>query len=197
MGVTTVRNLITAYSLKSIAVCHKSAIKKNLDLHWKKSAYQAAIAHAVARKIKNIDPDRALIAGLLQGVGALPVLMKLEESNFDDPTEQEIELALASYTAKVGSLLAQKWELDDELKTVIKNYANLAYDGGDEIDLVDVVNIAKLLSQIGSHDIKWPRLEDSPCLRKFSAEGLTLKASLSLLKEAQEDINEVRAIFAR
>ena len=197
MGVSAVRNLVTAYSLRSIAVFKKIAIKKQLDRHWKKSAYQAAIAHAVAKLIKSVDPERALLAGLLQAVGALPVLMKLDESRLDSPSDQQIEAALDIYSGKVGVLLAQKWELDDELVAVIKNGGNLAYDGGAEIDLVDVVNIARLLSQIGSGKINWPRLEDSPCLQKFSDDGLTLPASMRLLKEAQEDINELKSILAR
>ncbi len=195
MGTSSVRNLINVYAFRSIIVTEKATTKKYLNAHWQRSAYQAAIAHAIAKMTKNIDSDKALLAGLLQGVGALPILMKLDESNRINPTEQEIEIALDAYSTKVGIVLAKKWQLSEELQLVIKNSNNLFYDGGEGIDLVDVVNIAGLLSQIGSHKIQWPRLEDSPCLRKFCDGGLTLAISMELLKEAQADISEIKKIL--
>ena len=192
MGVSSVRNLVTVYALRSMANSQNHFMKKHLNIHWKKSAYQAAIAHALAKKFQGIDTERALLAGLLQSVGGLPVLMKIEESMQEVPTDEEVDTALDAYSGKVGNLLAQKWGLDEELQLVIKNRGNLAYSSGDEIDLVDVVNIARLLSQIGSHNIHWPKIEETPCLQKYNSEGLTLKDSLLLLKEARDDINRVK-----
>ena len=62
--------------------------------------------------------------------------------------------------------------------------------------LVDVVNIAQLLSQIGEPRTKWPRLEEAPCLMKFGEDGLTMETSLSLLKQAQADINEIKQVLS-
>lgn len=196
MGVSSVRNLVTVYSLRSLAVSQSHTMKKHMNRHWQKSAYQAAIANAIAKKYKNVDPERALLAGLMQNVGALPVLMKLDESMLDSPSEQEVEVALEAYTGKVGNLLAKKWGLDEELQLVIKNCGNLAYQGHEDIDLVDVVNIARLLSQIGTAHVKWPKIEEAPCLQKFSEEGLNLKDSLLLLKEAKDEINKIQKFLA-
>lgn len=196
MGVSSVRNLIDVYALKSISFSDKSLAKKFLNGHWQRSTYQAAIAHVIAKMTKNIDADKALLAGLLQGVGVLPVLMKLDENELNDLSAQTIQASLDVYAAKVGIVLAKKWGLDEDLKNVIKNLDNFSYDSGDGIDLVDVVNIARLLSQIGSQKINWPHMEDAPCLRKFNEEGLTLASSIILLKEAQSDINEIKAILA-
>ncbi|MCP4076673.1 MAG: HDOD domain-containing protein [Gammaproteobacteria bacterium] len=195
MGISTVRNLVNAHALKSITLTDKATTKKYLNAHWQRSAYLAAIANAIAKMVDNIDPDLALLAGLLSGVGALPVLMKLDENDLINLTEQDIQEALNTYTAKVGIVLARKWQLNQDLQLVIKNSGNLAYDSEDQIDLVDVVNIAKLLSQIGTHKIQWPRLEDSPCLRKFSEDGLTMETSIELLKEARADIGEIKKIL--
>ena len=196
MGVSSVRNLVTVYALRSMANSQNHFMKKHLAIHWQKSAYQAAIAHALAKNYQNIDTERALLAGLLQSVGGLPVLMKIKESMQEVPTDEEVDNALEAYSGKVGNLLAQKWDLDEELQLVIKNRGNLAYDSGDKIDLVDVANLARLLSQIGSHNIHWPNIEDAPCLQKYSSEGLTLKDSLLLLKEAREDINRVKKFLS-
>ena len=195
MGISSVRNLINAHALRSITLTDKTTTKKYLNAHWQRSAYLAAIASAISKKFRNIGSDQALLAGLLSGVGALPILMKLDENDLVNITDQDIQLALNTYTAKVGIVLAKKWQLNDDLQLVIKNSGNLSYDSGEGIDLVDVVNIARLLSQIGSRKIQWPRLEDSPCLRKFCQDGLTMETSMELLREARADIGEIKKIL--
>lgn len=195
MGISSVKNLINVYAFRSITATDNASTQKHLNAYWQKSAYQAAIAHAIAKMVKGVDADMALLAGLLQSVGALPILMKLDGTTMSSLNDEDVEAALTAYTAKVGVVLAQKWHLEEALQNVIKYAENYAYDGGATIDLVDVVNIAKLFSQIGSKNIQWPRIEDAPCLKKFCKDGLTLAYSMELLKEAQNDIKETKKIL--
>lgn len=196
MGITTFNNLIMAYAVKSLVGSNNPATLKYLKLHWQKSAYRAAIASAIAKSVDGVNPEKALLAGLLQDVGVLPILAKLQSDELNALSPDQIQLALDTYAKKVGSVLADKWGLDEDFKAVIKNAGNLGYDGGDKTDLVDVVNIAHLLSQLGNSAIRWPRLEDSPCLQKFGENGLTMETSLLLLKQAHEDINEIKQVLA-
>lgn len=196
MGIPTFSNLIMAYAVKSLVSSNNPLTLKYLKSHWQKSAYRAAIASAIAKLTDRVDPGKALLAGLLQDVGALPILTKLQADDLDSLSAEDIELALETYAGKVGVVLAEKWELDEDFRAVIKNAGNLAYDGGENIDLVDVVNIARLLSRIGEPGVVWPRLEETPCLTKFGDDGLTMKTSLALLKQAQDDINEIKQVLS-
>jgi len=196
MGIPTFSNLITVYAVRSLVDSKDPATLRYLKLHWQRSAYRAAVASAIAKMTDRVDPDKALLAGLLQDVGALPILMKLQTDQLNRLSAHEIDQALETYAGKIGVVLAQKWELDEDFKAVIKNAGNLSYDGGDKTDLVDVVNIAELLSRIGDPGIKWPRLEETPCLIKFGEAGLTMETSLALLKQAQSDINEIKRVLS-
>lgn len=196
MGIPAFNSLLTVYAVRSLVHSKNPTTLKFLKAHWQRSAYRAAIASAIARQTDRVDSDKAMLAGLLQDVGALPILMQLQGDQLDSLTDDDIELALHTYAGKVGNVLARQWELDEDFVAVIKNAGNLAYDGGAVTDLVDIVNIAQLLSRIGDRNIEWPRLEDTPCLMKFGETGLTLETSLSLLKQAREDINEIRQMLA-
>ncbi|MCP4391834.1 MAG: HDOD domain-containing protein [Gammaproteobacteria bacterium] len=196
MGIPTFSSLIMAYAVKSLVTSKNPVTLRYMKSHWQKSAYRAAIASAIAKMTDRVDPGKALLAGLLQDVGALPILTKLQTDQLDNLTAEEIELALATYAGKVGVVLAEKWELDEDFRAVIKNARNLTYDGGDKTDLVDVVNIARLLSHIGEPGMTWPRLEETPCLMKFGEAGLTMETSLALLKQAQDDINEIKRVLS-
>ncbi len=196
MGIPTFSSLIMAYAVKSLVTSKNPVTLRYMKSHWQKSAYRAAIASAIAKMTDRVDPGKALLAGLLQDVGALPILTKLQTDQLDNLTAEEVELALATYAGKVGVVLAEKWELDEDFRAVIKNARNLTYDGGDKTDLVDVVNIARLLSHIGEPGMTWPRLEETPCLMKFGEAGLTMETSLALLKQAQDDINEIKRVLS-
>lgn len=196
LGITNFSNLITVYGARSLVHSKNPTTLKFLKAHWKKSAYRAAIASALAKSTEQVSSDKALLAGLLQDVGALPILMKLQTDELHSISLDEMDEALKTYSRKVGIVLARAWDLDADLSAVITNAGNLAYDGGAKIDLVDVVNIAQLLSQIGEPNIKWPRMEDAPCLMKFGESGLTMDISLSLLQQARDDINEVRLVLS-
>src|SRR5688572_14959607 len=44
---------------------------------WRTSAHVAAVSHAIARRFTSLNPDTALLAGLLHGVGKLYLLTRV------------------------------------------------------------------------------------------------------------------------
>ncbi len=195
MGISAFSNVINVYALKSLSGQDQLKNRALIKEYWKMSAYRAAIAAALSRQLKGIDENRALLAGLMQDVGVLPVFMKLDEDQLQDLPLEEAMLALQEYSTKIGVVLARNWQMDEALLEVIQNAGNYAYAGSDKLDMVDIANIARLLSQIGSKKINWPNIDEAPCLRRFSEEGLSYEHSLELLKEAREDIQEIRQVI--
>ncbi len=195
IGFSKFQNLINVYAARSLVDVKHPVTRKYLSAHWKQSAYRAAIANVVARQSGKVDADTAILAGLLQDVGVLPILTKLQIEHLVTMKDNEVDEATNMYSAKVGVVLAQKWALGEELQAVIRNGGNLSYDGGQTIDIVDIVNIAGLLAQIGQPQFKWPNIECAPCLSKFGENGLSAEASILLLKEAREDINEIKRVL--
>ncbi len=195
MGISAFSNIINTYALKSLTDTGALKNKTLIREFWKLSAYRAAISAALSRQLKGIDENRALLSGLIQEVGVLPVLMKLKEDQFEGlPLDQAIS-DLQEYSTKIGTLIARKWNFDDELLTVIENAGNYAYPGSNQVDLVDIANMSRLLSQIGSKNIQWPDIDQAPCLNRFNQLGLNYENILQLLKEAKEDIQAIRQVL--
>ena len=195
IGMSAFSTLLNSYALQMVIDKRQLQARPLLRETWKASGYRAAIAAAIARRIKGIDENRALLAGLLQDIGLLTVLMKVPQDQLQGLTAQASHREMDEYGVKVGAVIASKWLLDDELTDVIRNAANYAYVGRLPIDLVDVANVARLLSQIGSDTVEWPRQDQAPCLSRLVDVGLTIDDALALIKEAKEDIRAVGRVL--
>lgn len=195
IGVKAFTNLVNGYAIHSLVDKRELKTRPMLRKIWQASAYRAAIAGAISRQVESVDENRALLAGLLQDVGLLPVLMKAPAQDLPAEADEPALAELQKYGARVGAVIASQWKLDDELAEVIRNSGNFAYPGGESIDLVDVTNIARLLSQIGNKQMQWPRLDQAPCLRRFGEEGLTYENALALIKQAREDIHAISRVL--
>lgn len=195
IGIKAFTNLVNGYAMHSLVDKRELKTRPMLRKIWQASAYRAAIAGAISRQLRTIDENRALLAGLLQDVGLLPVLMKAPVEELPAEADETALTELQEYGARVGAVIASQWQLDNELTEVIRNSGNYAYPGGESIDLVDVTNIARLLSQIGNKQMHWPRLDQAPCLRRFGHEGLSYEQALALIKEAREDIQAISQVL--
>ena len=90
-----------------------------MQWQWSESSYRAAIASVVAQRFTRISPDKALLAGLLRDMGALPLLMKMEDREQFEYTAEEIQQAMDRYIVPVGAALANHWQLDESFVDVI------------------------------------------------------------------------------
>ena len=195
IGISAFSTLLNSYALQLVFDKQQLKARPLLQDTWKTSGYRAAIAAAIGRQVRGIDENRALLAGLLQDIGSLIVLMKLPAEKLAALPSVSSLPEIEEYSAKVGVLIASKWLLDEELTDVIRYSGNYAHVGRTPIDLVDVANMARLLSQIGYHEVQWPRLDEAPCLARLSDLGLTIDDAMALINEAKEDIRAISRVL--
>src|SRR5215813_7863792 len=77
MGFNMVRSAAIAFAMSQLKkVDALKGLEKPLDALWKRSAAVAAMSHAVARRFSKVNPDTAMLAGLLHGIGQLYILTR-------------------------------------------------------------------------------------------------------------------------
>ncbi len=191
-GMETTRNIVTSFALRGLFKTDSKALKMAMNRRWQQSAKVAAISSVLAKRCPGFDPDHALLAGLLQDIGVLPLLNELAhqpERIFD---EVELEVLLNEYGTKVGVVLLQKWGFDDSYIQVVRSKEDWGRNPGPELDLADIVLIARLFSYIGTQAIeKWPQRDEVPAFRKIPPGDLSADEALKILLAAQQDIAEV------
>lgn len=193
LGQTVVNNIVTGMVMKQLyQKSGNPAVEQHLRELWLHSTKVAAISMILARKLTKLKPDQAMLAGLIHDIGAIPVYM--EAINIPELNDEEL---LQSVVAKIhnliGTTILDDWNFPQELIDVVSNHEDLNYDSGDSVDYVDVVTVANILSHIGTdHPLTKSNWTEACAFKKL---GLTPEESISILEEAQEEVNMIQNIF--
>jgi HD-like signal output (HDOD) protein len=193
LGLNATRDLTASYALKTLFCINSAQIKRRLREIWQRSVYTAALAHVMARHC-GFDPDRALLAGLLQDIGALPILANLKEypALLDD--QVAIDDLLNNYTGKISALVLNHWQFDHELVAVGLERGNWLRDKPGPADLADLVLVARYHSYLGEPSHKTlPQLSTLPAFQKLKLGEIGPQQGLAFLREAQQEIDELRS----
>ncbi|CAA0114575.1 Uncharacterised protein [Zhongshania aliphaticivorans] len=192
LGLNAARDLTASYALKTLFLIHDPTIKQYLREIWRRSVHTAALAHVMARHC-SFDPDRALLAGLLQDIGALPLLANIKSfpQIKDDPTA--VPELIKHYTGKVSGLILHTWHFDEELILVGLNRENWMRDTHAKPDLADLILVARYHTFLAERRHgKLPRLTQLPAFNKLGLKELGPEQGLAFLAEAKQEINELQ-----
>jgi len=199
LGLPATRNLIVSMSMKSLFHAGSPQIRKFMLEVWKQSLQLSAIASVLAAKTGQVDPDKALLGGLIVRIGAIPFLSFAERFGTEPRDAAEIGAALPLIQGPVGQYLLAIWEFADEyieLPVVAEQWSRLS--GTDRLDLADVVQLAAWHSYVGT-----PKMADLPPITELSAyaklkdAALTPEQSLKVLYDAKEQIAEMLRVFGQ
>ena len=79
LGMRTTRNLATNLVMKQIFQSKSAALAEIFQEVWEHSVSVSAISRALASRCRNLDPDQAMLSGLIHQIGKLPILMYAEK----------------------------------------------------------------------------------------------------------------------
>ena len=193
IGLQATRNLVYSHSLSSLFKFRSPVLREMSNELWKESIKTASIASVLAVYSHGVSADKALLAGLVQDIGALPLLAELSE-NYPDISKdkREVRRVLNNYKRKVGYHLLTKWEFDNELLDVVKTRNQWLRKGGEKIDLSDILLLARWHSYVGTSVLgRLPRVLDMPAYQKFPVNKLSPEQSLQVLDDARDQQQKI------
>jgi HD-like signal output (HDOD) protein len=197
LGRRKVRSLVYSCLLKRIIKINSTALRKHMEALWQHSAYVAALSFVLGRATPGIDPEQALLAGLIHDIGSVAVIGGVNRFPLLAEREEVLAYTIASSRIEMGMLTLKQWGLQDELQDVVSNAENWHRMGSAIAENTDVVILAQLHAQIGSpHQGELPRIDTVPAFFKLAHGELTPRHSLSVLDQAEEDVREVHALIS-
>ena len=140
---------------------------------------------------------RAMLAGLLSGIGEFAVLQYAVNypSLFND--ESQLQTWCDTLCGPVGKQLLEKWHFPQELADVAGSAQQWFRNVHEEADLSDLVLLATLHSYIGKRRIPAPPfINDVPAYAKLNLGELTPEKSLIILEQAQSQLDAARQLLA-
>jgi len=196
LGLDTTRNLVTSISIQNLFKSKNKETKLKVHELWKKSIEVSSISYTLAVLTKKANPDEALLAGLTHNIGALPILIFADSLNQNEYSEQDLKHTIKTLQGLIGSLILKEWGFPENLQVIPKNIEKWYGNEQGELDISDVVLLAKYHSYIGSENSQQlPAIYTLPAFQKLGNNELTPDMSLQTLNDAKQQIAEAMSLF--
>ena len=194
LGNKLVRNLVTSQVMKQMFQATNDIIDQRLRAVWEHSVQVAAIARALAGQCPRVLPDQAMLAGLLHDIGTLPILYRAEECDELLDTPELLDQLIARLHTRIGGAILKHWKFPDALVDVAAEHEDLNRSHDGPADLVDIVQVANLQSQLDNNHILGQT--DWTQISSFHRLGLDVDVHEIELTDVAEEIDEVQKLFA-
>jgi len=191
LGLNQTRKLVMGISLKQLFRCQNPQLMEEMQTVWKNSLYVSSLSFVLAQEDGSVNPEDALLAGLVCDIGTIPILHFAEQHPDEYPNLDVLEAAIPFLSPPVGSLVLHTLGFTSELAGIPKYAEDWFYESdGDKLSLVDIVILAKLHSYFGTNRAKEiPYMNSIPAYAKLRNGKLTPDFSLDVLHRAKHRIH--------
>ncbi|WP_455217926.1 HDOD domain-containing protein [Kaarinaea lacus] len=198
LGLNTTKHLVVSFVMRNLfSERIKTELNRRLVMElWNHSVEIAAISAALARVTPGIDPDEALLAGLLHDIGELVILTYAEIYPEISSDEKILRAVVSELKPEIGAFILREWQFPEEFIEVAYGAEEWTRDSGDKPDYCDIVLAAQVHSFFGTPKMKeLPPLDQVPAFSKVAEGNLVPEASMKILEEAKEQIMEIRQLL--
>jgi putative nucleotidyltransferase with HDIG domain len=194
MGSNMIRNLVTSMVMEQMFQATSDVTDKRLRAIWEHSTEVAAISHALASQFTKLQPDQAMLAGLVHDIGALPILTRAEDYPDLLADEATLDRIIERVHSTIGAEILRKWNFPKELIAVAEDHEDLTRDSKNGPDYVDVVIVANLQSLIDSNHSHTKT--DWSAVPAFAKLGLQTDVSVVDMDETNANIEAARSALS-
>ena len=186
LGIRMVKDLVISLAMKQIYQATSDVLDDAFRRTWETSVEVAAICRMLATTVAGINPEQALLAGLIHNIGTLPILVKAEDDDdlFNDA--EALTSIISELQGPVGELILKTWNFGDAMTEVVIHANDFGYDHEGGANLVDLVQIALLQGGHGPQDVDWGKV---PAFAKL---GMDTDVNVVEIEENQEIIENTR-----
>ena len=197
LGFETTRQLVTVFALRELFKSKNSFLQNKMKELWVQSREVAAISYILAKHTKGMNPEFALLAGLLKDIGVIPVLIYLERFPQFMKLENKVDQITSALKKQVGAMLIEHWGLQKDFVEIARNSENWQYDSGTDIPTYsDITIVAQLHAFIGRKHEKLPAFDEISAFKKLGNGGLTPQESQQVLQESKQQLQELETMLS-
>lgn len=191
MGHNMVRSAAIAFAMSQLKkVDALKGLEEPLDSLWRASAAVAAMSHAVAKRYSKINPDTAMLAGLLHGIGKLYILTRSSKHPALFADQMTYNQIVRDWHSAVAKALLENWDMAEEIVAAVSEYEDLERSHTGPVDLTDVVTVGNLLAAFKEHpETIEINMHDVAACKRMNIDRATYE---KLIDESESEIDALR-----
>jgi HD-like signal output (HDOD) protein len=148
IGHNMVRSASISFAMAQIRKSNKLAgLEDQLKQLWRESTAVAALSFVLARTCTRVNPDEALLVGMMHGIGKLYVLTRAVAHPELFTSGRMLEQIVGEWHASIGKAILENWEFPESMAQAVGEQEELARHEPAQADLSDVLAVAILISR--------------------------------------------------
>lgn len=188
LGYSLVRNVAISVGMRQLTEADPHyAAHPRINGLWKHSILVAALAFVLAKKKTRLNPDEAMLAGMLHDIGKFYILYRAKKYPRLFADESALDEIIWQWHAEISQVILESWEIPEEIAIAAGDHELLDHEHDNPADLTDVVMVANILGcqdKPGIPDgFNW---ETAPSA--FERLQLNAETCLEVVKESEEEI---------
>ena len=193
LGLRTVRELVTAVTMREVFKAANPLLSRRMVELWMRSTLVAAISAVMARRLPGFDTDRALLAGLIHDIGAVPIVGHAGDYPELAADPKTLEQVLDRHKGEIGAMILRRWNFPEEMVAVPLEVGNWQREHDGPGDYADLVIAAQLESHAGTRAARhYPSPFEIPAAGRLGLSRLGLDDGRSIMDEARDEIADVQ-----
>ncbi len=147
IGYSMVRTAAMAFSMSQMRRGAKlDKLQTRLNELWRQSTHVAALAYVIARTGSKVNPDEAMLTGMMHGIGKLYIMTRAAQHAELFVDKDTLDGILIDWHAQIGKAILENWEFSDAMCAAVGEQEDHSRDEEIEPDLRDVLAIAIIMS---------------------------------------------------
>jgi len=195
LGLVAARRLALTIAMQQIFRSNSRPLQRRMQELWDRSVNVSVLSFVLARCSEGLDPEQALLAGLLHDVGSLPILDYIGR-NHPDSTDDEIEAILEKLRGVVGEVVIGSWNMGAHMSVVVRESGNWLRDSKGRPDYCDLAIVARLYhmnQQMPGAAI--PAYHEVAAFRNLGLPPPNEEMKLDIIENAATDMAEMMAVI--
>lgn len=191
LGFSLVRNVAISVGMRQLSQAQeKGGMPQEVEALWKHSIFVAATSFVLAKKLTRINPDEAMLAGLLHDIGAFYILTRAKNYPELFADKAALQDVIQQWHAEIGEAILESWEIPESIQTASKEHESFDRAVSGPPDLTDVVMVANILAEQPkpgtTENIDWNNAPSAFLRLKMNAETCT-----AVMLESEEEIKQI------
>lgn len=159
IGYNMVRSASMSFSMAQIRKSNKLVgLEHHLSDLWERSTLVAAFAYVLARNCSKVNPDEAMLTGMMHGIGKLYVLTRVVDHPELFASNTLLSQIINEWQASIGKAILENWNFSEAMAQAVGDQADLSRALEGPADLTDIIVVSILMA---SHADDIPGLEAS------------------------------------
>ncbi len=191
MGYNMVRSAAITFAMAQIRLAgNLKRIEPQLETLWRHSTHVAATSYTIARKFTTINPDEALLTGLLHSIGKLYILTRAEGHPELFADQGAIEQIMRDWHASIGKAILENWDFAEEVANAVAEHEDITREHSGPTDLTDIVTVGNMMAAFADNpDNIELNMQGIRAFEKMQIDGAKC---LDVMRESQDEINALR-----